>query len=228
MLIKNKYQKGEVTTVLQSHSPILVAGNVIHPDCNYTGKEPAYHLCLPLREPVCFVEPDVSLLLDQLFAKAGQIQEAAEACTRKTLHQAFAKLEWKIYMLEAQKAMFKDSMKEEEADGHNVDIAAESNEPDEPMDPHMEKLIKKRGTFNTFMENLVQENTWGLSVEEDESSENEEFTEEDNEEQEDVADDYSAFQQKEVIKQLEIFKGLKNRLEEYARVLPLLGLNNAS
>ena len=73
----------------------------------------------------------------------------------------------------------------------------------------------------------MQENTWGLSVEEDESFENEEFTEEDNEEQKDVADDYSAFQQKEVIKQLEIFKGLKNRLEEYARVLPLLGLNNA-
>ena len=229
VLVKNKYQKGEVTTVLQSHSPISVAiaSNVIHPDCKHTGKEPACHLCLPLREPVCFVEPDVSLLLDQLFAKAGQIQEAAEACTRKKLHPVFAKLEQKISVLEAQKAMFKDSVKEEEADGHNVDIAAESNEPDEPMDPRMEKLIKKRGTFNRFMENLVQENTWGLSAEEDESSDNEEFTEEDNEEQEDGADDYSDFQQKEVIKQLEIFKGLKNRLEEYARVLPLLGFNNA-
>ena len=97
LLVKNEYQRGRATTLLQSHQPISVAiaSNVCHPDCGHTEKEPSCHLCQPLREPMCIVESNVSSLLDQLFAKAEQIQEAAETCTRKKLQVAFAKLDQK-------------------------------------------------------------------------------------------------------------------------------------
>ena len=91
----------------------------------------------------------------------------------------------------------------------------------------MKKKLIKKGPFHCEMEkNRMQENSWGISDHEDESSENEDIQVEDF--QEDRADDYTDFQLKEIEKQLKIFKNLKSRLEEYARVLPLLGFNNAS
>ena len=197
LLVKNEHQKGKVTTVLQTHQPVSVAiaSNVCHPDCKHTEKDKQCHLCQSLREPVCFVDTNVSSLLDQLFAKAEQIQEAAEACTRKKLHAAFAKLDQKISMLEAQKVVLRDVIEEEE------------------------------DTFNQYMNKLMQQNIY---EDEDELTENEEVHSEDEQDgDDDGIDDYSDFQQKEIIKQLEIFKSLKFRLEEYARILPLLGFNNA-
>ena len=75
------------------------------------------------------------------------------------------------------------------------------------------------------MNKLMQQNIY---EDEDELAENEEVHSEDEQDgDDDGIDDYSDFQQKEIIKQLEIFKSLKFRLEEYARILPLLGFNNA-
>ena len=233
LLVKNECQRGKATTVLQSHQPISVAiaSNVCHPDCGHTEKEPACHLCQPLREPVCFVESNVSSLLDQLFAKAEQIQEAAETCTRKKLQVAFAKLDQKISLLEVQKDVLKEEgveaeaeEGEEEEEGENEEESGDNLEAATSMESN--DLIKKKDPFLCEMEkNQMQENSWGIPDHEDESSENEDIQVEDF--QEDEADDYTDFQLKETEKQLKIFKNLKSRLEEYARVLPLLGFNNA-
>ena len=201
MLVKNMQQKGDATTVLQSHQPIsvAVASNVCHPDCEHTVKEPACHLCQSYREPVCFVESDVGSLLDQLFIKTGQIQEAAEMCTRKKLQDAFVRLEQKISVLEAQKALLINSNEEEEEDGNSIHNTS-AVEPSEP-----EELVHAQGT--------------DVPVEEEE--------EEEEKEEEEEEEEYSDFQMEETVKQLKIFQGLKSRLDEYAAVLPLLGFNNA-
>ena len=131
-----------------------MASNVCHPDCEHTVKEPACHLCQSYREPVCFVESDVGSLLDQLFIKTGQIQEAAEMCTRKKLQDAFVRLEQKISVLEAQKALLINSNEEE--DGHSIHNTS-AVEPSEP-----EELVHAQGT--------------DVSVEEEEEEEEEEYS----------------------------------------------------
>ena len=86
MLVKNRQQKGDATTVLQSHQPIsvAVASNVCHPDCEHTVKEPACHLCQSFRESVCFVESDVGSLLDQLFIKQGRFRKLQKCAPEKS------------------------------------------------------------------------------------------------------------------------------------------------